>query len=410
MTQYSYKGRDPHGELVSGLLDSNSPAGCARILMGRGITPISIEQAKSVVKSGSVLGGRIRRSHGKPDLDDLIFFCRQMHTLVHSGVPLIQGMAGLVETTRSSVLAKTLGLIIRELEAGYGLSQTFGHHGEIFPPMIIGILQVGESSGRIGEAFLRLSGYLERESDTRNRVKTAIRYPVMVLVAITLALGVINLFVIPAFAKVFAGFNTELPWATQILLATSNFAVHHWPWVLLGLAFSVWLWQRFIRTQAGRLWWDRRKLSLPVIGPIIINSTLGRFARSFAMMMKSGVPIIQSLTILAEALDNAYVAGLIIDLRRSIERGDSISHTAAELEIFPPLMLQMIAVGEESGRLDEMLDAVADYYDREVDFDLKNLSTAIEPILLLVVGGMVLILALGVFLPIWDLGRAAMRR
>lgn len=338
-----------------------------------------------------------------------MFFCRQMYTLVRSGVPLIRGISGLGETTRNAVLSNALREVIRDLEGGYGLSQAFNQQSEIFSPMIIGILQVGENSGRVDEAFLQLARYLERERDTRARVKAAMRYPVMVLAAIAMAVAVINLFVIPAFAKVFAGFNAELPWATRILLGTSNFTMNYWPLLMGVVALSVWLWVRFIRTAKGRRWWDRRKLQLPVLGPVITKATLARFARSFAMTMKSGVPLIQGLTLVAGAVDNAYMAELFADLRRSIERGESISRTAAGLGLFPPLVLQMIEVGEESGRLDEMLEEVADYYDREVDTDLKNLGSAIEPILLLVVGGMVLILALGVFLPMWDLGKAAIR-
>lgn len=409
MAKFSYKGRDERGGLVSGMLDSDSPAGIARILQGKGIIPVAIAEVQSAAKTVNPVGGKRRKGRKKPALEDLMFFCRQMHTLTRSGVPLIRGLAGLAESTRNDVLSRVLREVIRDLEGGYGLSQAFNQHGEIFPPLIIGILQVGENSGRVDEAFLQLAGHLERERDTRERMKTAMRYPTMVLGAIGMAMAVINLFVIPAFARVFAGFNAELPWATKILLGTSSFAVHYWPLLLGGLALLIWLWLRFIRTGKGQLWWDRTKLRLPVVGPVIMKTTLARFARSFAMMMKSGVPIVQGLTLLADAVDNAYMTGLLVDLRRSIERGESVGRTAASLGLFPPLVLQMIEVGEESGRLEEMLEEVADFYDGEVDIDLKNLSTAIEPILLLIVGVMVLILALGVFLPMWDLGKAAMR-
>ncbi|MBS1211816.1 MAG: biosis protein MshE, partial [Proteobacteria bacterium] len=393
---------------IAGEIDSDSPAGAARALQGRALVPVSIVEAENEVRGGG-RGGlrRIRMGRRKPGIDDLMFFCRQMRTLVSSGVPLIRGLSGLAETTRSEVLAETLREVIRDLQGGYGLSQAFNQHPAVFPPMIIGILQVGERSGRVDEAFLHLAGYLERERDTRTRIRAAMRYPVMVLVAIAAALAVINLFVIPAFARVFAGFHAELPWATKVLLTTSDFTVRYWPAVLIAIGVALWLWLRLIRTPKGRLWWDRLKLRLPVIGPIISKSMLARFARSFAMVTKSGVPIVQGLSLIAGVVDNAHVAGLIGDMRRSIERGESVGRTAAGLRLFPPLVLQMIEVGEESGRLEEMMEEVADFYDGEVDLDLKSLSTAIEPILLLVVGAMVLILALAVFLPMWDLGRTA---
>ena len=408
MSRFAYKGRDGQGALVEGVLDSDSPASVAKTLQARAVIPISIAELKKAPKAAAATR-RERKGKRKPDLDDLMFFCRQMNTLVRSGVPLIRGISGLAETTRNDLLSHALRDVIRDLEGGYGLSQAFNQHPELFSPMIIGILQVGENSGRVDEAFLQLAAYLERERETRARIKAAMRYPAMVIGAIGMAMVVINLFVIPAFAKVFAGFGTDLPWATRILLGTSKFSVDFWPFLLALAALCGWLWVRFLASEKGRLWWDRRKLKLPVIGSIVNQATLARFARSFAMMMKSGVPITQSLTLLGAVVDNAHIAGLLTDLRRAIERGDSVGRTAASLGLFPPLVLQMIEVGEESGRLENMLEEVADFYDREVDMDLKNLSTAIEPILLLIVGGMVLILALGVFLPMWDLGKVAMQ-
>jgi MSHA biogenesis protein MshG len=408
MSKFAYKGRNGQGGAVEGVQEGESPAAVARLLSARGVTPIAIRPVAEEKRAEGSLGS-IRLGRGKPSADDLMFFCRQMHTLTRSGVPLIRGVAGLAESTRNERLAEGLRQVIRDLEGGYSLSHAFNQHPDLFSPLIVGILQVGENTGRVDESFRQLAFYLERERDTRNRMKTAMRYPVMVLVAIGVAMAVINLFVIPAFAKVFAGFNAELPWATRVLLTSSRFTVEYWPFVFGGIALVIWGWLRYIRTETGRLWWDRHKLRLPVVGPILLKSTLGRFARSFAMMLKAGVPLVQGLSLLTAAVDNAYVGGLLVDMRRAIERGDSIGHTAAGLGLFPALVLQMIEVGEETGRLDEMLVEVADYYDAEVDLDLKNLGTAIEPILLLIVGVMVLILALGVFLPIWDLGKVAIR-
>jgi len=408
VARFSYKGRDSQGVLVEGVVESDSPAGVARILQSRALVPVNIAELKQDARAETP-GAATRTNRRKPDLDDMMFFCRQMHTLARSGVPLVRGLNGLADTTRSGVLAVALREVVGDLEGGYGLSQAFNQHPAIFSPMIIGILKVGESSGRVDEAFLHLAGYLERERDTRSRVQAAMRYPAMVLAAIGAAMLVINLFVIPAFARVFAGFNAELPWATKILLATSEFSVRYWPALLAGFIGLGWLWLRFIRTPKGRLWWDGFKLRLPVVGAIVNKSMLARFARSFAMVMKSGVPIVQGLGLIAGAVDNAHVAGQVGEMRRGIERGESVGRTAAALGVFPPLVLQMIDVGEESGQLDTMMEEVANFYDREVDLDLKNLSTAIEPILLLIVGAMVLILALGVFLPMWDLGRAAIK-
>lgn len=408
MARFHYQGRERGGAAVEGVLESDTPSSAARLLQARGIIPVVIHETHEVTAGTGPGLARQRRSRRKPNLDDLMFFCRQMHTLTKSGVPLIRGINGLAETTRNDLLSVTLKQVMRELEAGYGLSQAFNQHPAIFSPMMIGIIQVGENSGRVDEAFLLLAGYLQRERETRARMKAAMRYPAMVVVAIVLALMVINLWVIPAFAKVFAGFKAELPWATKILLATSRFTLNYWPAILLAVAAAVWLWLRFVATESGRLWWDRHKLRLPVVGTILVKASLARFSRSFAMMMRSGVPLLQSMLLLGGAVDNSYMASLFAGMRGSIERGESISRTAAGLGLFPPLVLQMMEVGEETGRMEEMLDEVAEYYDGEVDTDLSNLGSAIEPILLLVVGAMVLVLALGVFLPIWDLGKAAL--
>jgi len=410
MAKFQYQGRQAGGGAVQGVLESESAAAAARVLQARGIVPVAIRESREAAAAAAAGPARARRSRRKPELEDLMFFCRQMYTLTRSGVPLIRGINGLAETTRNELLSATLKQVIRDLEAGYGLSQAFNQHPAVFSPMMVGTIQVGENSGRVDEAFLLLSVYLQRERETRVRMKAAMRYPAMVVIAIVLAMGVINLWVIPAFAKAFAGFKAELPWATQVLLATSHFTVEYWPVMAVAAVVAVWLWLRFIATERGRLWWDRQKLRLPVVGPILTKASLARFARSFAMMMRSGVPLLQSMLLLGGAVDNAHMAQLFTGMRSSIERGESISRTAASLGLFPPLVLQMVEVGEESGRLEEMLDEVAQYYDGEVDTDLNNLGSAIEPILLLVVGAMVLVLALGVFLPIWDLGKAALHR
>jgi MSHA biogenesis protein MshG len=241
-------------------------------------------------------------------------------------------------------------------------------------------------------------------------VKSALRYPTFVIVVMVVALAVINLFVIPAFAKVYQGFGAKLPLITQWLIGFSNFMLSYW-WVMLGVvlgavvAFKLWL-----KTTDGRYRWDRSKLRIPIAGRIILKATLARFARSFALAIRSGVTAVQSLTLVAQVVDNAYLAERIERMREGVERGESVLRTAIASGAFTPVALQMILVGEESGSLDDMMDEVADMYTRETDYELKTLSAQIEPILIVLLGVLVLILALGVFLPIWDLGRAAFGR
>jgi MSHA biogenesis protein MshG len=252
-------------------------------------------------------------------------------------------------------------------------------------------------------AFLQLSFYLERDQETRKQIKAATRYPMFVMIAIVIALVVMNIVVIPIFAGMFESFGAELPLMTRILLSTSEFFITKWLYLLVGIMFLIIAISRYLGTENGRYKWDRAKLKLPVVGSIFERTLLGRFARSFSMMLVSGVPLTSALNLVADAVNNAFMADRILNMRRNIERGESLSRVASSSKMFTPLVLQMINVGDETGRVDELLAEVADFYEREVDYDLKSLTSKIEPILISVVAGMVLILALGIFTPMWDM-------
>jgi MSHA biogenesis protein MshG len=405
VAQFHYRARNSRGDLVEGTVEAGSAEAVATQLLNTGVTPIDIGEARP--RSDAFAQLRARLGPGTPSLDDLILFCRQMYTLTRAGVPIIRGITGLAETTRHPALVEVLKRVRIELEAGRELSTALAQFPNIFSTLIVSMVKVGENTGRLEEAFLQLARYLELERDTRNRVKSALRYPTFVLVAIAVAIAMVNIFVIPAFAGVFAGMKMELPWQTKALIATSRFFVAWWPAMLLALAVAMIGFNYWIKTEDGRYRWDRFKLRIPIAGSIIQRALLGRFARSFAMTMRSGVPLIQGLTVVARAVDNAYVSQRIIAMRTGVERGDSLSRTAAAAGMFTPLVLQMMSVGEETGGVDAMMDEVADFYEREVDYDLKNLASSIEPILIVAVGVLVLILALGIFLPMWDMAQLA---
>jgi MSHA biogenesis protein MshG len=270
------------------------------------------------------------------------------------------------------------------------------------------MIKVGEMTGRLTEVFLRLNEHMEFERDVRERIKQAMRYPMFVMIAMAVAVVILNIFVIPVFAKVFAGFNAELPIITRGLLAFSAWMLAWWPLLIAGVIGAVVMGRAYLRTPNGRYRWDTRKLKLPIVGEIVLKATLARFARSFALSSQSGVPLVQALTVVAQTVDNAFIGSRIEQMRDGIERGESISRCAQASGVFTPVVLQMISVGEETGELDNLLFEIADMYERETDYNIKGLSAAIEPILLAVIGVLVLLLALGVFLPLWNLGGAAM--
>jgi MSHA biogenesis protein MshG len=270
------------------------------------------------------------------------------------------------------------------------------------------MVRVGEMTGKLEEVFLRLFHHMEFEKFMRDQVRSAVRYPSFVLATMAIAIVIINLFVIPAFAKVYKGFKAELPLMTKILIAFSDFMVAWWPAMLAVLVLLVLGVRAWVRSPPGQMAWDKFKMKIPIAGPIVLKATLSRFARSFALAVKSGVPAVQALTIVAGTVDNVHVAGKIEAMRGGVERGESVLRTAVETGIFTPIVLQMVAVGEETGALDELMSEIADMYQREVEYDLKSLASQIEPVLVVSLGVVVLVLALGVFLPIWDLGTAAL--
>jgi MSHA biogenesis protein MshG len=308
------------------------------------------------------------------------------------------------------VMVRTLEDVVQSLGAGRDLASALARHPKVFNPLFVNVVRVGENSGKLDEAFLRLYHYLAFDANTRAKVASALRYPMIVLVAVAVAIGVIMTMVVPQFARAFRSFGAELPWPTQVIIAVSNFTVNYWYLVVGGMVLAAVAVRSSLATPQGQRFSDRLKLRLPVLGSIVLRATLARFARSFAVIVRSGVPLMDGLVLVGRAVQNEVVADKVRALREAVERGETLSRAAAASGMFTPLVLQMLAVGEETGRVDEMMEEVADFYDREVAADVDNLASLIEPLLIVTVGGVVLLLALAVFLPIWDLSGAVTRR
>ncbi|MHB8535235.1 MAG: type II secretion system F family protein [Sulfuricaulis sp.] len=406
MPLFQYKGRNQRGEAVRGHLDAASPDAVATQLLNNGVIPIDIVIAQARADIFGALQARWV-ANTKITLTDLSLFSRQMYTLLKAGVPIMQALRGLRESTQNPAFAKVIASLGESLDTGLELNNALRRHPKVFSSLYVNLVQVGETTGSLQDVFLQLALYLEREKDTHDQIKSATRYPTFVVTAIFIAIFILNLFVIPTFAKVYAGFKIELPLATRILIASSNFTVTYWPVLLFTLIVVIFSVRYYVNTPEGRYRWHKSKLGIPVVGRIIYQATLGRFSRALAVMMKSGVPLVQGMTVVSRAVDNDYISDRIVQMRDGVERGETIARTAAATGMFPPLVIQMIAVGEETGSVDELMLNVADYYEREVDYDIRNLSTAIQPILIVFLSIMVFILALGVFLPMWDLVKVA---
>lgn len=422
MNNFSYSGRTSQGA-VTGTLEAATASAAADLLLARGVTPLTIRPGKPVAGAApaATASASATATTAKPAWDfqawmlpqvqpvDKLLFSRQLHTLLKSGVPILRALAGLQDAVVNQRMKQTLQEVRESLGSGIELSMSMAKHPKVFDGFYVALVRVGEMTGRMDEVFLRLYHHLEFEMSMGQQVKSALRYPMFVIAAMVGAIGVINVMVIPAFAGVFKSFGAELPLATRILVAGSEFTVAYgWLMLLLGAA-GAWALRAWIATPAGRLAWDGFKLRVPLAGKIVRKATLARFARSFSLSLKSGVPIEQALTVVAATVDNSHMASKIDGMRVSVEHGESILRAAVASGIFTPIVLQMIAVGEETGAVDELMDEVAGLYTNDVQYELKTLAQQIEPILIVFIGILVLVLALGVFLPVWDLGRVAFK-
>ena len=411
MPFFAYKGRNARGELMQGVLEGLDAGAVADQLFGTGVTPVEIVPTTRKTTGNGDARGWWERVREKPVKSmDVQLFSRQMHTLLKSGVPIMRGLGGLQESATNPSFGRVIKDLRESLDSGRELSAAMRRHPEAFSTFYLSMVRVGEMTGRLEEIFLRLFDHLEFDRDMRDRVKAALRYPSFVLIAMVVAMLVVNMFVIPQFAKVFQSLHTELPLMTRILMTTSRVTLDYWPVLLAASIGGILGFRSWVGSAKGRYNWDRYKLRLPIAGKIIHKSTMARFARSFALSMRSGVPMVQALTVVAQTADNAYLAARIEQMRDGVERGESILRTSTAANVFTPIVLQMIAVGEETGSLDDLMDEIALMYEREVDYELKTLSAQIEPILIVFLGIMVLVMALGIFLPIWDLGQAALHR
>ncbi len=406
MPLFDYKARGHRGDSIKGTMEAVSSDAVASQLLENGVTPVDINPAKTGVSTDIDLGKFFTE---KVTDTDIIQFSRQMYSLTKAGVPMLSALHGLSQSTKNTTLAEAIHNVTVSLESGRDLATSFNEHPEIFSLFYVSMIRIGETTGQLDEIFKQLSRYMERDKRTRNQIQSALRYPGFVLIAISIAIAIINLFVIPSFAGVFAKFGAELPLPTLILMNVSNFSVTYWPellGVLLATTLSV---RHYIKTDKGRYRWDKQKLKLPLAGDIIYRATLARFSRLFSMSIKAGVPLITALTVVAKALDNSYVEDRLLGMQSGIERGESITRTAAATGLFDGLVMQMMAVGEETGSIDTLLAEVALFYEAEVENDIDKLSARIEPILTVIIAIIVLVLALGVFLPMWSLSEVTIK-
>jgi MSHA biogenesis protein MshG len=405
MASFAYRGRSADGATVNGRVEAPNLDAAAEQLFGNRITPLEIREAEDT-ETGNLSLRQIFTSEKITDVER-ITFARQMHNLTKAGLPLDRAIRGLEASLANQGFKRVLREVVSSLERGNTLAEALAQHPKVFNDLFISLVNVGENTGRLDLAFADLAKYIEIERTTSKQLKSATRYPMFVLAAMAGAIAVITVFVIPAFSSVFNKLGADLPWQTRALIATSDFAVGYWPLILSLLLVGFSGFRYWSTSSSGAVPWDRLRIRLPLVGGIFERIALARFAKTFAIMGRSGVPVVRSLNVVSEVVGNKFIGSKIADMSSGVTRGESLYLTAQRSGIFLPLVLQMIAVGEESGNLPDLLDEVSDFYDGEIEYDLNRLTESIEPILIIFIAILVLILALGVFLPIWDLAGAA---
>lgn len=401
MPTFEFYGRDITGKLIVGKRIARTADSIGLQLISDGITPVSITLIHEYVHWWSKINDWSRR--GRVTTDEMGMFARQMHTLCKAGVPITNALKRLAETSRSMRMTETLNGIAELLESGLDLAAAMQRYPKVFSPLMISMVRVGQSSGSLDEAFLRLNQYIELESNAIKRVAAATRYPAVIFSIMVIAMIVINTFVLPTFANVFERANIPLPLLTIVLMTISSFINHNWVYIVVVLGGSIGWTIHFLTRPEGKLFWGRNQLKIPVLGTILKRIVLLRFAQVFSIVINSGIPLLEGLALVSSATNNAYAEQEILLMRDAIQRGNSLTQAATSVNLFTPLEIQMLAVSEETGDIGAMFQQIGVYYQREVDYDLKRFNDFMEPALIIILAVMVLLLAFAVYLPIWNM-------
>jgi type IV pilus assembly protein PilC len=395
---YTYRVRDRRGSLLAGELQADSRDLVLSRLREQGLIPLEVKvKSKGMGREISFL------TKTKVKLKDLAVFSRQFATMINSGLPLLRALAILENQTEAKQLTKVIGQMRLDVEQGTALSAAMAKHPNAFGRLYVAMVRAGETGGVLDSVLLRLADTLEREVELRRKIKSAMAYPVVVMVVVVLILSAMLLFVVPTFKNLFSSLGGTLPLPTRILLAASEGFKKYFLFVFLAVGAMIFAFRRWKKTDRGRFAVDRLKLKLPIFGQLFRKTALSRFARTLGALSRSGVPLLQSLDIVAETVENRVMANAVRDVQASVKEGESLAEPLSRHEIFPPMVVQMLAVGEETGALDTMLEKVSDFYDDEITATVDALTALIEPLLIVVVGGTVGLIVISLYLPMFRL-------
>jgi type IV pilus assembly protein PilC len=399
-TTFAYKVRDQSGKLVEGQLDAEDATLVVGKLRQMGYTPIAVEaQQNNKLKADIKIPGL----SGRVKLKDVAVFSRQFATMINSGLSLIRSLAILAEQTENQELARVIGEVRLDVEKGVSLSAAISKHPKVFSRLYIAMVRSGEIGGVLDAVLMRLADTIEKQVELRRKIRSAMTYPIVALGICVLIASAMLLFIVPQFKAIYADLGGQLPLPTRILISASDLMKSYFPIFFLLVGVGVYFFRRWIKTEKGRMVWDRFKLRMPVFGLLTRKTALARFSRTLAALTRSGVGILEALDIVSETAGNEVVSVALRDTQSAVKRGDTLARPLEQHEVFPPMVTQMISVGEETGALDEMLDKIADFYDSEVTATVDALTSLIEPLMIVVMGGMVGGMVISLYLPMFNI-------
>lgn len=399
MPVYRYRVRDKFGKLITGTIGGDNRSAVATHFESMGYAPVSITE-ESAREYTSLLA-----RFNKVREDDMNLFNRQLVTLIRAGLPLMAGLSAIEKQTKSSLLKEIVRMLIKDIEGGMSFSDALARHPHVFDEMYINAIRAGELGGVLDEILTRLAELGEHETNTKAKIKTATRYPVIAISALCIGFSILVTYVIPRFVTLFARFQGELPLPTKILIWVNDAIRNYWYIIIILGGIGIVVFKKFIRTKKGRRLWDNFKLKVPIFGPLMFMIIMSRFSRIMSILIRSGVPILGILDMVSNATGNVIIGDAIRDVMTNVNQGGSMAEPMQKSRVFSPMVVQMVAIGEETGKIDDLLLRVSEYYDQQSDYVIQNLTTMIEPILVVVIGGAVLLLALAIFLPMWNMVR-----
>jgi type IV pilus assembly protein PilC len=396
---FQYSVRDRTGKLVTGKIDADSPGAVASKLKSMGYAPVSITQTNA----GMSREINMPKLGAKVKLKDLAVFSRQFATMINSGLSLLRALSILEEQSENKELAKVLTLVRQDVETGQSLSSALGQHPDIFPPLMVNMIKAGEVGGFLDSVMLQIAENYETETKLRGKVKSAMTYPVVVFVIAILAVIGMLIFIVPVFANLFKTLGGQLPAPTRVLVFLSDVLKTWAPVIVIVLVAGFIVWTKVKRTERVRNVVDPLKLKAPIFGNLFQKIALSRFTRNLGTLMRSGVPILQSLDIVADTTGNVVVARAVRDVQDSVRKGESLTAPLANHAVFPPMVVQMMSVGEDTGALDTMLHKISDFYDQEVEATTEALTSLIEPLMIAVLGGIIGSMIIALYMPIFKI-------